>query len=206
MAEFKYNKKFYGFVRTSFNILFRMYYANKIYVTKEQETPKGSLLICSNHTKLYDPPLIASFLDRRVNFMAKEELFENKVFGYLLEKCGAYPVNRQKPSKKTMEYSLGLLKNKEAVYMFPEGTRHESFQSIKDGVAWLYLKYEKDTGKKLEILPIGIKYGDWKRPFSGVYIRQGSILEIDLEENLNRKEKRAKINKEIERSIERLLQ
>ena len=37
----------------------------------------GSVVLASNHVSLLDPPLIGSLVDRKVHFMAKDELFKN---------------------------------------------------------------------------------------------------------------------------------
>ena len=53
----------------------------KINVIGENNIPKdGPVLLTSNHTSLYDPPLVAIFSKREMSFFAKSELFKYPVF------------------------------------------------------------------------------------------------------------------------------
>ena len=40
----------------------------------------GGVLLVSNHQSYLDPPIIASFLDREMHFMARRTLFRNPLF------------------------------------------------------------------------------------------------------------------------------
>ncbi|MBU0951854.1 MAG: 1-acyl-sn-glycerol-3-phosphate acyltransferase, partial [Elusimicrobia bacterium] len=56
---------------------------------------KGGVLIASNHLSMADPPLVGSCLWRPIHYMAKKELFSSPVFGWILRKVNAFPVNRK---------------------------------------------------------------------------------------------------------------
>ena len=62
---------------------------------REHIPTSGGFVLASNHRSYADPPLLATRLrGQRCVFMAKEELFRNKFFGWLIRKLGAFPVNR----------------------------------------------------------------------------------------------------------------
>ena len=84
---------------------------------------EGAVILASNHISYYDPPLVGSFVKREVHFMAKKELFRNRLFGKLISSLNAHPVNRQGFDKKALEMAGGLLKEGKLLIIFPEGTR-----------------------------------------------------------------------------------
>ena len=54
----------------------------------------GAVIIASNHISYCDPPVVGSGVPREVYFLAKEELFRNKAFGWLIRKYNAIPLKR----------------------------------------------------------------------------------------------------------------
>lgn len=83
----------------------------------------GPVIICSNHISWWDPVAIGCACPRNVRFMAKEELFRDKVFGSYLRALGAFPVRRGKPDRVALRTALGILSEGGVLGMFPEGTR-----------------------------------------------------------------------------------
>lgn len=55
---------------------------------------EGGVLICSNHISIRDPISVGIHVKRQVKFMAKAELFNIPVFGWLVRQLGAFPVKR----------------------------------------------------------------------------------------------------------------
>lgn len=140
-----------------FYIYFKIYY--NIEIEGIENIPhKGSLVVMANHVSYLDPPVVGVVLTRQVHFMAKEELFENPLFGYLLKKIGAFPVKRGRPDTKAIKHAFNILQNNEVLGLFPEGTRSKNnkLKKAKSGAIMIPLK------KKSPILPIGIKYKNTK--------------------------------------------
>ena len=96
-------------------------------VTGVEKLPEGGALLCANHASGWDPILIALALpnDSRLNFMAKEELFKNKILRWLITKLGGFPVKRGGNDLAAMKTSLKILGNGDKLLVFPEGTRVE---------------------------------------------------------------------------------
>src|SRR5699024_9236133 len=108
-----------------FRIIFRIHVINKQDLTNKNE----SLIICSNHISALDPIILAINFDRHINFMAKKELFKNKLVGKFLKTLGAFPIDRQELDMKSIRYSMNLLKENKVLGIFPEGTRVKKVDS-----------------------------------------------------------------------------
>jgi 1-acyl-sn-glycerol-3-phosphate acyltransferase len=89
-----------------------------------ENIPKeGGVLIAPNHISAWDPPLTGSMMKRPLHFMAKQELFDVPVLGFLIKRTNAFPVKRGKQDMSAMRNAFSLLENGNALLMFPEGTR-----------------------------------------------------------------------------------
>jgi len=95
---------------------FRIYGAQNI-------PAKGGFLLVSNHQSYLDPIFCAAFLKRRMCFLARDSLFANWFFGWLLRSVNAIPVRRGQADLSAMKALIARLKDGEAVCIFPEGTR-----------------------------------------------------------------------------------
>lgn len=150
----------YSFLRTILFVVFRLVF--RINVTGIENVPtEGKIIICSNHVSMLDPITVAITVPRRIYFMAKKELFKNIIFGKLLDKLGAFPVDREGADLSAIRNSLKILKSEEALGIFPEGTRSkkEEIDNAKPGIAMISIK------GKAPIVPIYIdtKYKLFKK-------------------------------------------
>jgi 1-acyl-sn-glycerol-3-phosphate acyltransferase len=83
----------------------------------------GSVLLAANHLSVLDPPLIAAVVPREVDFMAKAELFRVPLFGGLIRRLNAHPVDRTGSDAAALRLALRILAAGRALLVFPEGTR-----------------------------------------------------------------------------------
>lgn len=89
-----------------------------------RNVPKsGPLLIVSNHQSNLDPPLIGSRILRRINYLAKKELFQSKLFGALIRSVEAISLDQKGIGFQGIKETLKRLRNSEGVLIFPEGMR-----------------------------------------------------------------------------------
>jgi len=83
----------------------------------------GAVLYVSNHASFLDPVAIGVASPRRVVFMAKAELFRNRVLAWLLDGVDTFPVRRGEADRLAFKTTLDMLADGRAVCIFPEGTR-----------------------------------------------------------------------------------
>lgn len=133
---------FYRILRAIFALIARCYFSLK--VEGLANIPgDGPVIVCTNHVSWWDPVLVCISLKRPVHFMAKKELFAYPVFGYLLRKLNAFPVNRGKADIGAIREGLAVLGRGEVLGIFPEGTRQRGGKQLgpmHPGAALLALK------------------------------------------------------------------
>ncbi|NGM81504.1 1-acyl-sn-glycerol-3-phosphate acyltransferase [Paenibacillus sp. 7124] len=101
---------------------------------------EGGVLLCGNHTSNLDPVTMGIKVKRKVNYMAKAELFKAPVLGPLVRQLGAFPVKRGGVSKESIKTALNLLRNGQVMGIFPEGTRNSDSGIAKKGAATFALR------------------------------------------------------------------
>jgi len=89
----------------------------------ENVPASGGVILAANHVSFADPLILGVALRRMLHFVAKEELFRHRAFGWLIRSLNAFPVSRDLKSTAALKKTLALLKAGEPVVIFPEGTR-----------------------------------------------------------------------------------
>jgi 1-acyl-sn-glycerol-3-phosphate acyltransferase len=123
--EWKPSPFWYAVGRAFFGVVFHTIWPLKIRGA-EHVPQKSSAIIISNHLSMVDPFVVGYAARRRVNFMAKEELFGVPVVGWFIRKFGGFPVDRARRDPASLRTALTVLKADELLGMFPEGTRNTS--------------------------------------------------------------------------------
>ena len=158
-----------GLVSCALHTLFR------IQVEGKENVPQNeALVICANHTSLLDPPMLGLCMPLRLRFMAKEELFRNKLFGALIRSLGAFPIRRGKSDVGALRAAMTMLKEGECVTVFPEGGRSKIKGQMRRGKPGAALIAAKAG---VNILPVGIA-GNY-RLFSKITIRIGKPISLE---------------------------
>lgn len=100
----------------------------------------GPFVILANHASNLDPYMIGYTSEyREVGFMAKEELFRNPIFGWIIRNCGAFPVKRGKQDAEAIQRFHDFLGFGKPLCLYPEGTRtlDGELQPARKGVGLL---------------------------------------------------------------------
>ncbi len=90
-----------------------------------EHIPEGAVLVCGNHTALSDPLLLAFAFgwEQQVRPMAKAELLQVPVIGWVLKHVGVFGVERGRSDVVAIKQAMTYLKAGEKVLIYPEGTR-----------------------------------------------------------------------------------
>ena len=128
---------------------------------KENIQKDRCCIYVANHRTNADPPLVVFSVRRRFSIMAKEELFRNKLFGWLIRHLGAFPVSRGKGDSEVIDVAVERLQKGENLLMFPEGTRSKDGKlgKGKGGAALIAAK------SGAWIVPVGIVWEGEKLRF-----------------------------------------
>jgi 1-acyl-sn-glycerol-3-phosphate acyltransferase len=97
-------------------LLFRFRFAGRAHVPLE-----GPVLIVANHQSNLDPVLIGLACPRQLKYFARVGLFFWP-FSWWIRALGAVPIDREK-AISGIKTTLKLLQQREAVVVFPEGSR-----------------------------------------------------------------------------------
>ena len=85
---------------------------------------EGPVVLICNHAHLVDPPLLGSFSPRQAHIMAKRELFEVPLIGWVFWAIGCFPVRRFSGDLGALRVARNYLRDGSVVLMYPEGTRN----------------------------------------------------------------------------------
>ena len=119
---------------------------------RENVPKKGFFIVASNHVSAIDPFLIINATQRHIAYMAKVELFKNRIARFFLNVLGAFAVDRAKLSVSTIKTVLSLKQTNWVLGIFPQGTRDKegNLENINKGFA----SFAKTL--KCDILPVAI--------------------------------------------------
>lgn len=116
---------FYVFARAVVAAILTPLYRVEV-IGKDNIPKEGGVLICANHIDNLDPPIVGITCPRPIHFMAKEELFKVPILGTILNNVQAFPVKRGASDREALRKGLKVLKEKEVLGLFPEGTRSKN--------------------------------------------------------------------------------
>lgn len=179
--------------------------AYRLTIEGTEYLPKtGGYVFVSNHRSYLDPVLIACRLPKvRFVFPAKEELFEKKMFAWLIRKLGAFPVQRGKGDMSVIDTAVAAVKGGKNLLIFPEGTRSHDGRlgQGKSGASLIAAKAGAD------VIPAGITFEGSLHFRSRVTLRFGAPIpasKLEVSENVRPRELRA-LKAEIMDSIAALI-
>ena len=107
----------------------------------EKTPPSGPLIVAANHHRYPDPVFVSMAVPRRIQWMAKKELFVfpfRRFFFFI----GSFPVDREGGGRSALRAALEYLREGWALGMFPEGTRRRDHTSgeAKSGAVMLAVR------------------------------------------------------------------
>lgn len=155
-------------VWVAFHIAFNVRFEGRENIPK-----KTAVIYASNHRSNADPPLVGCGARGKYAFMAKEELFRNKLFAWLIRSLGAFPVSRGKGDTKVLDTSVERLNSGRSLMIFPEGTRSKDGKVHRghSGAAVIAARADK------LIIPVGVVFGEKLKFRTKIVVKYGEPID-----------------------------
>lgn len=176
----------YWLARAVLQPLFHLYFRLSR-VGREHIPADGPVIFAANHRSFLDPFVIGTMMRRPIYYVAKKELFQNRLQGWFLNALGAFPVDRGNADQDMVDTAKAILARGDCVLIFPEGTRVRPGPpgSAKRGVGRLALEAGVPVIPIAVIGTTGIRRG-WRVRPQKVRIRAGSPLTFPRVESPSR--------------------
>lgn len=107
-----------GLLQPFFHLYFRLSRIGREHIPQE-----GPVIFAANHRSFLDPFVIGTMMRRPIYYVAKKELFRNRVQAWFLNSLGAFPVDRGNADQSSIDTAKEILARGDCVLIFPEGTR-----------------------------------------------------------------------------------
>lgn len=156
----------YSVLRFIINIVLRIVYRIEVVGNNTVESNKA-YIVASNHRNNLDPLLvIITFNKRKIHYIAKKELFENKILKFILDRTYVISLDRNKNDLGALKESLKVLKDGEILGIFPQGTRVSSIEdnTSKAGIGMFAMR------TNTSVIPVSIVAENNYKPFSKIKI------------------------------------
>ena len=155
---------------------------------------EGPAIIAPNHFSFMDHFFIAVYMRRKVQFMAKSQLFQ-RPFQFVYTHGGVFPIRRGHRDEEGLKTAHAVLRRGNMIVMYAEGgrSRSEKLGEPKPGIGQLAL----ETGAP--VVPSAIvgsaKVRNWKRlQFPKVTVQYGDPIRFEKVDNPSREQAQAAAN------------
>ncbi len=131
----------YGISKVLLSVLFRLLF--RIQGSGTEKIPReGGVLLACNHVSFLDIPCLGVICPRQVQFVAREDLFEHRLLGFLLKKYQPILIARGRSVLSAIRAVAKALEKEKVVCLFPEGTRSRDGQlkEVQLGIGFLAIK------------------------------------------------------------------
>jgi 1-acyl-sn-glycerol-3-phosphate acyltransferase len=160
-------------------------------IDTDKVPPRGPAIITPNHFSFFDHFFVAVYLRRKVQFMAKSQLFKRPL-QFIFTHGGVFPVLRGRRDEEAFETARTILGRGDLVVMYAEGgrSRSEHLGTPRPGVGRLAL----ETG--VPVVPTAVvgssRVRNWKRlQFPKVTVRYGDPIRFERVEHPSRDQAQA---------------
>lgn len=139
-----------------------------------ENIPPNGCILAMNHQSNWDPLMVGVHTPRKMFIMAKEELFKNKFFAWIITEMGSFPIKRGSADLKSLKHTLKLIQQGNIFSIFIEGTRSQTgeMQEAKKGIGFIV---EKSKAPVIPTYIYGVK-GGWRSKAGVVF---GPPVELD---------------------------
>ncbi len=175
----------FGFFKRMFRIVLRIFY-RRAFVTGLENFPKNKpVILAVNHPNSFLDAIIASvFTTKPLYFLARGDVFKNKVISAVLNSMHLIPIYRRLESRNnheknqaTFERCHKMLGKNKAILIFPEGictTNKRLRTPFRKGIARIaFGTLDSFPEKDVIILPVGVNYTRYSRFRSEIMVDIG---------------------------------
>ncbi len=161
-------------------------------ISSEKVPQSGAIILAPNHGSFMDHFFLAAFIRRKVQFMAKSQLFQPPL-QYVYSHGGVFPVRRGHRDEEAFITSRAILERGGAIAMYCEGARSRDgglSARPKPGIGKLAL----ESGAA--VVPVAIhgsaKVRNWRKgEFPKVTVQYGDPIRFEPVENPSRDQQMA---------------
>lgn len=137
---------------------------------RENIPKSGGFIVASNHVSYLDPVIVGVSCPRKLNYMAKEDLFDDRLFSGLLFSVWAFPVKRNSADLSALKEAMRRVKAGKGLLLFPEGRRNDpdgffSSEKPQPGIGFLAAKLG------VPVIPAFVKGSEKAFPKGSKFIR-----------------------------------
>ena len=131
-------RPYYRVIHFSIRLFCRILFGLRIIGSEHLRYGERCVFAC-NHLSYADPFVAGCGVDREVDYVAKKELFRNRLFGWLIRVHNALPIDRDEIDRAGLKLISSKLKSGKSIMMFPEGTRSKngSIADLKPGFGFI---------------------------------------------------------------------
>ena len=160
----------YSFFRLAAFLTLKTVFGLQVF-DKKNIPKKGGFILASNHTSYLDPIVLGAACPRKLNFMAKQELFSHPLFSWYFSQLKAFPVKRNAIDLSALKEAIRRIKNGGGLLLFPEGRRMSDGASAEahGGVGFLAVKLD------VPVIPAFVRGTEAAMPKGTKFIRPGRI-------------------------------
>ncbi len=171
--------------------LHRLFYKN-IIVEGQENIPKDCpMIFAPNHQNaLMDPLAVMFAINKQIVFLARADIFKNKILAKILNFLKILPVFRIRDGKEnltnndlTFDVAVKVLESKQSIGIFPEARHNDKRRLLdfKKGIPRLaFMAEEKnDFNLGIKIIPVGIYYSRYNRMRSILHVRFGKPIQVN---------------------------
>ena len=154
-----------------------MHILHPVKYTGVENIPDGAgYIVAANHISILDPFYVALGSQKELFYMAKSDLYDNKIMAKFLTKMNAFPVKRDSFDLTAVKKAISVVNDNKILGIFPEGRvnlNSDMPQQAKQGIALIADKC------KCGVLPVSMYNRKGRKLFTRLTVRFGEFIPYD---------------------------
>jgi len=115
----------YRIIVTTVRVFMKIFYNYEI-INADKLDNIDNTIIAANHISANDPPFLGGIIRQEIYYLAKSELFRNRIFGSILKYFNCIPIRRGVIDRSALIKVKEVLLKGNSILIFPEGTRNSN--------------------------------------------------------------------------------